>query len=527
MSLEIVPSKLQMALALAVVQSKPDDTTIRDYILRLRSHLRYQPPIITGGTHRHHFDNVGYWRDQYERSNAQCRKLESRIIHLEQEKEMMQSQAENGIGLVAAANSKRKETVTKQLPTRTSKRTKNALDKPLNTGGLARPRQDSFSEDFADLGGLGQAGSRLVQSLHSIHKLYKRQGTDSEPLCAHLVETARSIGFLIDAVTKPLPHAVPPTSTSSSRAPSSNMTNEKHEMEFSSVIRASARAFTSLLVGLNKVSTKDAENRFSNIIVYECVKMFRSIIDSVGELARSMASQVASSNGQHPHPTSKARAKITKESKEPNNSRALVQLVNALLSYLDRNDPLHREIFEGFFYVLLERIGKRLFFCTFGCERSPAIEGDILNTIIQEDSAIRSKNEAESQVARQEVPLLISILERAIALAPHHLNTRLATGYSKATKPANFSRAATTTSKLLKGTPLCARAKDRLQRTLINCMFGENGDHDEFLECLRMPARMGGLPSVAKVEEENAAEWFQGEVWRLVGWDLLGKGGEW
>ena len=78
-------------------------------------------------------------------------------------------------------------------------------------------------------------------------------------------------------------------------------------------------------------------------------------------------------------------------------------------------------------------------------------------------------------------------------------------------------------------TPLSAQAKDRLQRTLIHCMFGDDGagEHDEFADVLRMPARLGSVPNMPKVEDKDVGEWFTGEVWRLVGWDLLGKDGQW
>jgi hypothetical protein len=76
---------------------------------------------------------------------------------------------------------------------------------------------------------------------------------------------------------------------------------------------------------------------------------------------------------------------------------------------------------------------------------------------------------------------------------------------------------------------LSAAAKDRLQRTLITCMYGDKGD-DEFLDVLTKPVpctRLGSLQKVAKVEDKDVEEWYKKEVWRLVGWDVLVRESGW
>jgi hypothetical protein len=57
-------------------------------------------------------------------------------------------------------------------------------------------------------------------------------------------------------------------------------------------------------------------------------------------------------------------------------------------------------------------------------------------------------------------------------------------------------------------------------------MFGD-GEHDEFADVLRMPARLGPAPNMPKVEDKDVGGWFSGEVWRLIGWDLLSREGQW
>jgi hypothetical protein len=57
-------------------------------------------------------------------------------------------------------------------------------------------------------------------------------------------------------------------------------------------------------------------------------------------------------------------------------------------------------------------------------------------------------------------------------------------------------------------------------------VFGEE-DHDEFAEVLRKPGSLGAMPRITKMEEDDVGDWFSGEVWRLVGWDLLSRESEW
>ncbi|KAF2180900.1 hypothetical protein K469DRAFT_590807 [Zopfia rhizophila CBS 207.26] len=532
------PSKLQIAFALAVLKSKPDGIAVRDYILQLRNHLRQgRQPIAEDSQHRH-LDSTAYWREQYEKADTKCQELQGRIIQLERETETLQRRADvESVNASTTASSKRKRDAGKQTNSKSLKRAR--LSQEKSSDSLAVAVQDTFADDLDVLDGLGEgkqyalppqkvlttmdvAGTTLTQSLYTIHKLYKHQHSDPEAICFNLAQTSRAIGSVISSVSKHRSRRIFHIAAGNQRA---STPLEKEQSELSSIIRASARAFTSLLVGLNKISSNDTGNRLSSLVIYECVKMFQRVLNSITESARSTASARTTSQQN----SNKGRTKATSSGKDANPSRTLAQFLNALISYLDKSDPNHRELFEGFLFVLLERIGKRLFYCTFDRDRSATVDGDIAFPTAHDHSAVIATKETEALAIRLEAPSLIIILERAVALAPYHLNTR-STSTTSASKPAkstNLARPSTTKPLLYASrTPLSEQAKDRLQRTLINCMFGEE-THDEFSDVLRMPARLGGLPAVQKVDDGDVGEWFRGEIWRLVGWDLLGREGEW
>lgn len=69
-------------------------------------------------------------------------------------------------------------------------------------------------------------------------------------------------------------------------------------------------------------------------------------------------------------------------------------------------------------------------------------------------------------------------------------------------------------------------AKERLQRALVNAVFGTQGLEEDSaipVQCLRMPVLSDARVTVPRVKETEVAEWFKDEVWRLLGWELLGR----
>ncbi|KAK1057698.1 hypothetical protein LTR33_013574 [Friedmanniomyces endolithicus] len=108
-----------------------------------------------------------------------------------------------------------------------------------------------------------------------------------------------------------------------------------------------------------------------------------------------------------------------------------------------------------------------------------------------------------------------------MAAAPRHLGANISAKTGKAKQSDNKCS--------MKGA-LALHAKDRLQRTLMNCIFGAEGldEEDPFMDCLRMPSVTGQLHvPMPKVKDVEVQDWFKGEVWRLLGWEILSKEGHW
>lgn len=304
-------------------------------------------------------------------------------------------------------------------------------------------------------------------------------------------------------------------------ARATSLDNDKSD--FANALTICARAFMSLLVGTQRFLELSSDARLPGLIVCELANMFKSALSSIELSAR----QTANTTTLHPkgnrNATDKKSADIVKESRP---ARAIAHLLIGFLGFLEQTDSFHQKVFEGFVFVLFERIGKQLYYCTFGHARSTTVEGNIMPPS-KLGSAPSIPNGSEVLALRLELKALVLILERAMGLAPDHMNPQADR------KRCNPNRLARTLS--LKSFPtasksrLCALAKDRLQRTLLTCMYGGT-TQDGFLDVLTKPVsliRLGSLISPAEVEEEDIEQWYRREVWRLVGWDVLAREDAW
>ncbi|KAK5010928.1 hypothetical protein LTR28_006864 [Elasticomyces elasticus] len=290
------------------------------------------------------------------------------------------------------------------------------------------------------------------------------------------------------------------------------------------------------------------------------------------------------------------RKKATQQGQDPPVLRQLANFLVTLIDFLNPALAAHRQLFEGFLFVLMQSMGKRLYLFSFGYERSSTIEDeiadytnrdygngsetsaeghdrvddgrsnkDVRSSLRQsgeqmqetiEDAASRS---LKLRAAKIEAPYLFSLFERVMAIAPAHLSpdSPTATALDKASSPLKdnkhskpkMSRRGTSKAIAPGSAPLAPvnkstdriskhpstsrqtltlPAKQRLQQTLVNAIYGaDEAIDDEFTDCLRMPACSGPALQPPKVKDQDVAEWFKGELWRMCGWEMLGKEEDW
>lgn len=284
---------------------------------------------------------------------------------------------------------------------------------------------------------------------------------------------------------------------------------KKDKSELACIMSACARVWTLIIVALDKLEKRSPGSRHSSMVIFECIRLVSAALGAI-RLAARQASWSKGSN-----PTASASVQ------ELAGARSIAHLIATFIGHLEKDSATHHRLFEGIAYVLLERVGDQLYYCTFGCERGATVEERIAlppEPKNRHEVAHKATNDAAICL---EVKALVIILERVMGVAPLHSNEQT-TKKTKATFARTISLKSVTTTR----TKLSSLAQERLQRTLITCAFGHK-DHDDFVDILTKPVNMGRPPPVPKVKDEDVFEWYQSEVWRLVGWEILEKDGEW
>ena len=408
-----------------------------------------------------------------------------------------------------------------------STRSKNSSQ--TRTQRPAADAQDTIDKDSEFLDALGQGKSRsyteppkltdqdgalLTESLFTTHRLCRTPVVDEPTLCSSLVQTSSALGKVIRLVADKHEQL-----SRQGRNTPGAASLDLDKSDFSVALSVCARAFMSILVGASKLIDAGSDKRLPSLVLCELADVFKTALDSIEASAGRTANAAISQSTQSKKGKSKAPNHHIKESVP---ARAVAHLLIGFLSLLDKTDVFHQKLFDGFAFVLFERAGKRLYYCTFGRHRSTTVEGDILAVPKPQTPVDTAKHESAALAVRLEVKALVLILERAMGLAPNHMNPPTARASRPATRTGRTLSIRTLPS--VSRARLSPIAKERLQRTLVACMYGNSAD-DEFLDVLTKPVpavRLGSLPNVAKVEE-NVEQWYQQEVWRLVGWDVLAR----
>lgn len=284
-------------------------------------------------------------------------------------------------------------------------------------------------------------------------------------------------------------------------------------------LTAAARVGASLLVGYTRLCKHDEQSTLQGQATFAMVQMFDQCLRTL-----QAASETRTAPALGPIMTAGASTAPPTKQKSPQKSTPRVQIrddpiLNAitsflvtLLKHLDIKHDSHKDLYEGYFFTIISALGARLHTIVFNQPRSATLSEDILAPIPDPDLPADS---LPLKRAKLEAPYLVHLLKHTLTLAPTFFG-KLAKGGKPSTKPGVASK-----------NSIALLAKERLQRTLVNAIFGTEGvgeESDMLSECLRMPVfNSGAAMTVPRVKEVEVGEWFKEEVWRLLGWEVLGK----
>ncbi|KAI7226172.1 hypothetical protein KC330_g8909 [Hortaea werneckii] len=501
------PSERSIAFAISIVLSKPEGLDIKEYIRLLQQHIAQGSRAQALSSVHRHLDRSSWWRGEYERTKEALNAARDQTVDLQREVEVLKGKLE--IARLSKAPKKRKKIDEDVVPVpKEPKRARREASPPRSTRS---PYVDPESDlNFSEIGGIGNI---LLRNLYQIHAAMRsHHKNDPNILAYHLVRAAYT---LPQVVVQPIPEC---------------LNRQVAGLDLlKSNIRAAKRAVVSLISGLTRLTNAANGPEVQGRVIYAYVRMFCELIEALAEASSREINKPLAVPEERPT-TSKGKKKS--EHAKPANLKdrpvlnALTSFLCGILDLLDPNLEAHGSLFEGFTYAVLNKLGSRLYTLVFGHERGPTIEAEIARASEPdevEDPSQRSvlhRNEVELQQAKLEAPYLIHLLARLMNAAPAHLGAIIST---KTGKPKQANNKGS-----MKGA-LALTAKDRLQRTLVNCMFGTEGvdDQSPLRDCVKMPAAPDTPLPMPKVKEAEVQEWFREEVWRLLGWEVLSKEGAW
>lgn len=262
--------------------------------------------------------------------------------------------------------------------------------------------------------------------------------------------------------------------------------------------------------------TSDLRGQVIHCIIY----LFQSLLEHICNLSacEALQKQATAANSEE---TGKAKGRLLAETTDflsapsaaPKSAiekvedkviKMLCQLAVAMINDLDANTLGRQEVFDGFLFFLLLRVGDLLKVFVFDVE-SPNSVKDV------QPGDTHAFHEAQA-------PYLIFLLRHASSLASQKsrfIKTPQKTGSAGSYSPGDARR--------FEG--ISHIANKRLQHTLLKGVFGEQAG--EFVESLRRPTysrtecELDFEEQGKRQKECDMSKWFQNEVWETVGWDVL------
>jgi hypothetical protein len=545
-----LPSDRTIAFAAAIVSSKPAELTVRgksshsyktltlphqltltlstEYISLLTRHVAKGRRENALSAAYRHLDRSAFWRAECERAKTDFRAAEDGRIEALREVEFVKAKLEIAKSAAGSAGGvKRKRGNADVVPySREVKKGSSRKDaeekREVFLGGIVIEEVEFGEEDgggefcwtYMTTRGMmlmTVLGQSLMRKLFGIG-LYFKPGSQviAKDLAHHLCSTAGEVAtVVVDAL---------------------GQQNATNGTDFAATMTAAGRVVAGILAGLQKLSRIDSSEAPQNHVTYALVRMYESLLAGFATVSKEEALSETPGASDDPKlsPVKSAKQKAKGGATRVNIKdipvlNALASLLSGILKQLDAKQEPHKAIFEGFLFCILSRLGERVYTINFSRARAVSIMEELESASSSSDQSgteptpiLVSKPVRQAQL---EAPYLLHLLKQSLALTPSFLASPASTSKTAKTKPNPKPGSVTKTT-------LTHAAKERLQATLVTAIFGPEGideESDLFINGLQMPAAGGSGFTVPRVKEAEVGEWFQGEVWRLLGWEVLGR----
>jgi hypothetical protein len=271
------------------------------------------------------------------------------------------------------------------------------------------------------------------------------------------------------------------------------------------------------LLGLDKLFTESNGTGEVGSVVYEAIVLFESTIAKISTLAVQKAEEIGESNPKAK--TARAKSRAPKQTQSPPSHdhqatcQSLAHLAVTMLTTVDPSKEPQSQILEGCLCAFLDHLGSSLSLAVFSDDQS--IEQREIFTGLLSPQGLQDMSNLDSGTATRavqlEAPYLIYILDKVMAFVDGHQ----ALMSSRSTSLFSLSKDSSDT--------FAKQIREKLQNTLLKGVFGD--DDETFRNSLQKPIGLesgmdGDLPAQLGPAEQTP-EWFTGEIWRILGWNIL------
>ena len=284
---------------------------------------------------------------------------------------------------------------------------------------------------------------------------------------------------------------------------------ENRQPSFIAVKNAVELAFRAVLRVLHKfpvsMVTVEGPCRPQRQVIYYLVCLFESTMTALFEYSLVTAEEkkeaVESTPGAEQQQNEVGPSRVSTGTQHEM-AHGLVDLLCNMVISLNKKTESDRPVIEGVLFLIINRLGELLGYFTFdGKKASTNPNADVPRPMVH--TAVREKMQViDAEAAQMEAKYLVFLLKRWLKEKPRSPFTH----WNKWPGDGSYE--------------LDMGIKHEMMKTLLQAIFGKGE-----------PLFQGGLKRVATPEpddyeeppeqREEFSQWFIGELWALIGWDIL------
>ncbi|OAP63062.1 hypothetical protein AYL99_02289 [Fonsecaea erecta] len=486
-----LPCPAHIAFAVAVVRSKPSQLSIEEYLEDLRRAIvtRSHNPSITILD----FDAEMYWKSAYHKAEAERLKLAHELDQLRKERDALLPSEEVQLSTRQSTVGKRKRDAPMVRKTQPASLDLENDDRALEIESLDIPLTDrqSFLHGFISL-------------RHSLRS--------SDPDQEALVNSIRAAAISVSRILQKRLSA-PPKKSARQEGPAAK-----------DLCVAFGNAYPSILQAMGFIQPQIGEDGARYYpAVPDLTKVFQAFLGRLHKLALDEYTRQEKDVKSKQRGSARVREVLGRRFAASNKqaiaeATEIVRTLVKMITELDVSRDAHCEMLEGCLCTILDRVGSSLSLLVFAdlsgtSEKQPGL---LAPRGLLDVAHLDAKS--ATGTANIEGPYLIWILRKGLEFL--HANTKHMSRKSQLI----FTPQQSDAKGVAQGKSLRRRIEETLQNTLLRGAFGD--DDDAFYNSLRREADGEEEAELTKMVKQIkgkdcSPEWFIGEVWEHLGWDIL------